>query len=140
MHRDRILHWCISSVSLINIYRERDIDLYKMWLGFQALATRLATLHNSAMPGPPHTLLTPHPDTNAQTTVYGDDDTPRYKPRDSARSALLTADQYVADDRALPCTPEGYYTAPRAAAPDWRGEIRVGRMRQLTQRSRVAFD
>jgi hypothetical protein len=31
------------------------------------------------------------------------------------------------------CTPEGYYTAP--AAPDWRGEIRVGRKRTLTQRS-----
>jgi hypothetical protein len=44
--------------SLINIYIEREIDLYKMWLGFQALATRLATLHNSAMPGPPHALLT----------------------------------------------------------------------------------
>ena len=48
--------------------------------------------------------------------VCGDDDTPLspYKPRDSARSALLTAVQYVADDRALPCTPERYYTALRA--------------------------
>ena len=40
----------------------------------------------SAEPGPPLT----HPDTQMHT-VYGDDDTPLYKPRGSARSALLTA-------------------------------------------------
>jgi hypothetical protein len=39
-----------------------------------------------------------------------------YKPRDSARSALLDCSQYVTDEatiRAFPCTPEGYYTALR---------------------------
>jgi hypothetical protein len=39
-----------------------------------------------------------------------------YKPRDSARSALLTAVHVRTKPtigRALPCTPEGYYTALR---------------------------
>jgi hypothetical protein len=59
------------------------------------------------------------------------------KPRDSARSALLTL-QYVTDAPGLAVHPRRVLHGP--AAPDWRGEIRVGRTRTLTQRSRVAFD
>ena len=49
-----------------------------------------------------------------------------YKPRDSARSALLTAvSQYVTDDPGLAVHPRRVLHGP--AAPDWQGEIRVGR-------------
>jgi hypothetical protein len=54
--------------------------------------------------------------------------------RHSGRRCWL---QYVADDRALPCTPEGYYTALRpltgAAKYAWAHE-------DVETRSRVAFD
>jgi hypothetical protein len=55
-------------------------------------------------------------DTNTAMTIRP------YKPRDSARLALLTAVRNRVD-RASPCTPEGYYTAHVAcsdsvAAPD----------------------
>jgi len=47
--------------------------------------------------------------------------------------------QYVTSGQVLPCTPpEGCFTA--FAAPDWRGEIRVGRTSTLTHRSTVSFD
>ena len=73
--------------------------------GWVSRATRLATLHDSAMPGP----LTPRHNARCTAMMIRP-----YKPRDSARSgsALLTA-VCLADDRALPCTPEGYYTALR---------------------------
>ena len=62
-----------------------------------------------------------------------------YKPRDSARSALLTA---VRNRRSGPWRlavhPRRVLHGP--AAPNWRGEIRVGRTSSLKQRSRVAFD
>jgi hypothetical protein len=57
-----------------------------------------------------------------------------YKPRDSARSALLTAVVYVTDDPGLAVHPRWVLHGP-GAAPDWRGEIRVGRTSTLTQRS-----
>jgi len=52
-----------------------------------------------------------HPGTNAQCAAM----TIRpYKPRDSARSVLLTVVRYRRSRLgALPCTPEGYYTALR---------------------------
>ena len=66
-------------------------------------ATRLATLHSTAMLGPSH------PDTNARCAVMM---TRPYKPRDSARSALLTAVRNRRSGLALH-PPEGYYTALR---------------------------
>jgi hypothetical protein len=51
-----------------------------------------------------------------------------YKPRDSARSALLTAVR--SRQSGLAVHPRRVLHGP--AAPDWRGEIRVGRTRTLT--------
>ena len=67
-------------------------------------------LRNPAMPGP----LTPR----QRRTVCGDDETPLKEPRDSTRSALLTA---------VHSRPTGLAVHPRRvlhdpAAPDWRGE------------------
>jgi hypothetical protein len=63
-------------------------------------------LRYTAMPGP----LTPrHKCTRCTATTMRP-----CKPRDSARSALhANCTARIADDRALPCTPEGHYTALR---------------------------
>jgi hypothetical protein len=66
------------------------------------------------MPGP----LTPR----HKGTVYGDDDTPQDKPRDSAPVGAAGL-QYVTDDPGLAVHPRRVLHGP--AAPDWRGEIRV---------------
>jgi hypothetical protein len=82
-------------------------DKIDTMVGFHALhTTRDAALPRCLGPSS-------HPDTNARCTVMM---MRPYKPRDpgpvGCRSALLRL-QYVADARALPCTPEGYYMALR---------------------------
>jgi hypothetical protein len=86
---------------------------------------RFHALHDSRRYTIPRCLGPSHPDTNARCTAM----TIRpYKPRDSARSALLTAVRYRRS--ALPCTPERRVLHGLAAPPNWRGEIRVRRQTQ----------
>ena len=86
-------------------------------IGFHALHTTCDTLHSTAMLGPSH------PDTNARCAVMM---TRPYKPRDSARSALLTAVRNQRSGLALH-PPEGYYTAlrPLTGAANTRGAHEV---------------
>eukprot|EP00964_Phaeocystis_antarctica_P021765 scaffold12086_cov67-Phaeocystis_antarctica.AAC.13 len=74
------------------------------------------TLHDFACYAIPRCPGPSHPDTKVRCT--GDDETRPYKPRDSARPALLTA---VRNRRSgLAVHPRRVLHGP--AAPDWRGE------------------
>eukprot|EP00964_Phaeocystis_antarctica_P030385 scaffold17158_cov66-Phaeocystis_antarctica.AAC.4 len=90
--------------------------------------TTTRMLRNSAMPGS----LTP----NAQRYGILAMTIRPLKPRDSARSALLTAVRSRLSGLAV--HPRRVLHGP--AAPDWRGGIRVGRTSWLKQRSATIFD